>query len=211
MPNPIANRHAFKDAPQHVQDYASPAARVNGPSVYTLQELSHLTDRAETEAGRCIACKAPACETTVEDYSLLPGCQLNHPPAWITAMGNNDYQAALALHNRTSQLGLFYGLLCPAPCEDGCTMGPAKGGVGAINIHEAEATLYSWAIQNGALLDSAQDYSSLRNGKRVAIIGSGVSGIEAADVLNRLGFEVHVFEKKEQIGGILRWEIPNYK
>src|SRR5207253_9699033 len=105
----------------------------------------------------------------------------------------------------TNNFPEFTGRLCPAPCEGACVLGINNA---PVTIKSAEAAIVERAFGEGWMV--AQPPSS-RTGKRVAIVGSGPSGLAAADQLNRAGHAVTVFERADRIGGLLRYGIPEFK
>jgi glutamate synthase (NADPH/NADH) small chain len=129
----------------------------------------------------------------------------NKPPEWNDALYQGDWELAYQLLNATNPFPEFTGRICPALCEKACVL----------NLIEHEPTTNredECAITEAAFREG---YITLhhpeRNGKNVAVIGSGPAGLAAANDLNLMGYQVTVYEKNEAAGGLLRYGIPNFK
>ncbi|MGB0990509.1 MAG: glutamate synthase subunit beta [Halarcobacter sp.] len=154
--------------------------------------------RAKEQADRCMQCGDPYCHT---------GCPLgNFIPAWLKQTSEKNMQLAFALSNETSPFPEILGRICPQDvlCEGACSLNTGHGAIsiGAIETHVSER-----AFENGmkpTFTDKIVD-------KKVAIIGSGPSGISAATFLLRKGFQVEMFEREDRAGGLLMYGIPGFK
>ena len=150
-----------------------------------------------TQASRCMDCGVPFCHWA---------CPLgNKPPEWNDDLFKGEWEKAYQLLAATNPFPEFTGRVCPALCEKACVL----------NLMEHEPTTNrenECAIIEGA---SREGYITVhhpvRNGKKVAVIGSGPAGLAAANKLNLLGYKVTVYEKNENAGGLLRYGIPNFK
>ncbi len=151
----------------------------------------------ERQSGRCMDCGVPFCHQ---------GCPLgNLIPDWNDLVYRNSWRAAIDRLHLTNNFPEFTGLLCPAPCEGSCVLGINKD---PVTIKAIELAIVDRAFDEGWIV--AEPPSS-RTWKKVAIIGSGPSGLAAAAQLNRAGHSVTVFEKDDRIGGLLRYGIPEFK
>lgn len=155
------------------------------------------TSERKLQASRCMNCGVPFCHWA---------CPLgNRPPEFQDALYKGKWQEAYEILNMTNDFPEFTGRICPALCEKSCVL---KLSIDApVTIREDEAAIVEAAFREGFI----QPQTYKRNGKKVAVIGSGPSGMAAANQLNRKGYEVTVFEKDEYIGGLLRFGIPNFK
>ena len=153
------------------------------------------TLRAQT--ARCINCGIPYCHGS--------GCPLgNLIPDFNRAVRLGDGRLAWAILSQTSPFPEFTSRVCPALCEASCSAGPEFG---AVTIRQIEKAIVETAFENGWVEPDAPR----RNGRRVAVIGSGPSGLAAAQALNRRGYTVTVYEKDRRPGGLLRYGIPEFK
>ena len=129
----------------------------------------------------------------------------NKPPEWNDALFKGEWEKAYQLLAATNPFPEFTGRVCPALCEKACVL----------NLMEHEPTTNrenECAITEGAFREGYITVQHpVRNGKKVAVIGSGPAGLAAANKLNLLGYQVTVYEKNENAGGLLRYGIPNFK
>ena len=154
--------------------------------------------RATEQADRCMQCGDPYCHT---------GCPLgNYIPAWLKQTATKNPEFAFALSNETSPFPEILGRICPQDvlCEGACSL---NTGHGAVSIGAVETFVSESAFENGV----KPPFTAKSNGKRVAVIGSGPSGISAATFLLRKGFEVEMFERADRAGGLLMYGIPGFK
>ncbi len=150
-----------------------------------------------TQAARCMDCGVPFCHH---------GCPLNNViPHWNDLVHRERWQDALRILHATNNFPEFTGSLCPAPCESSCVLGINEP---PVSIKAIEQKIIEYAFEQGWV---APEWPSQRSGKRVAVIGSGPSGLAAAQQLNRAGHHVTVYEKSDRIGGLLRYGIPDFK
>src|SRR5262249_22848313 len=134
------------------------------------------------------------------------GCPLgNLIPDWNDLVYRDRWHTAIDRLHATNNFPEFTGRLCPAPCEGSCVLGINDS---PVTIKSAEVAIIERAFAEGWV--GAQPPAT-RTGKRVAVVGSGPSGLAAADQLNRAGHDVTVFERADRIGGLLRYGIPAFK
>ncbi len=188
--------------------------RKNGTGEAPLLRIRHFNEFHEAlpqeerskQAARCMDCGVPFCQSGVMIGGLLSGCPLsNLIPEWNDLLFRGAFELAYARLRRTNSFPEFTGRVCPAPCEAACTCGLNGEPVG---IKENELDIIEQAFKKGFIKPRPP---KIRTGKRVAVIGSGPSGLAAADRLNRRGHLVTVFEKNDRPGGLLMYGIPNMK
>ncbi|GHT75101.1 hypothetical protein FACS189456_6900 [Bacteroidia bacterium] len=155
------------------------------------------SDDRMAQASRCMDCGVPFC---------LWACPLgNCQPEWQDALYKGKWQDAYRILNATNDFPEFTGRICPASCEKSCVLAISHE---AVTIRENEAAVAEKAFLEGYVKPNSP---AKRNGKKVAVIGSGPAGLATANQLNINGFEVTVYEKDETIGGLLRLGIPDFK
>ena len=116
-----------------------------------------------------------------------------------------EWKGAYERLNATNNFPEFTGRICPASCEHACVLNIGKE---PVTIRENEVAIVERAFAEGYIKPSPP---VKRTGKKVAVIGSGPAGLAAADLLNKAGHSVTVFEKDEKAGGLLRFGIPDFK
>ncbi len=158
----------------------------------------HLSDeQAKIQGARCMDCGIPFCNS---------GCPVNNIiPDWNDLVYNGNYLEALEVLHSTNNFPEFTGKVCPAPCETACTLGINDNPVG---IKSIEHFIIEKGWENGWVKPQP---AANKTGKKVAVVGSGPSGLAAAQQLARIGHDVTVFEKNDRIGGLLRYGIPDFK
>ena len=161
-----------------------------------VEQTLNSSDRRQ-QASRCMDCGVPFCHWA---------CPLgNKPPEWNDALYRGDWELAYRLLNSTNDFPEFTGRVCPALCEKACVLN--------LTVHEPttnredEAAITEHAFEENYVRIAHPE----RNGKSVAVIGSGPAGLVAANRLNLLGYTVTLFDKNEDAGGLLRYGIPNFK
>ena len=158
------------------------------------------------QGARCMSCGVPFCQAGVELAGATTGCPLHN---MIPETNDLVYRGnwAQAYHRLSSTHGLpeFTSRVCPALCEQACAVGFHST---PVTNRENEKAIIEYAFAHGLVEEKAPE---VRTGKTVAIVGSGPAGLAAAQLLNRRGHKVTVFEKSERIGGLLRYGIPNMK
>src|SRR5580692_11068551 len=153
--------------------------------------------RLERQAARCMNCGIPFCHQ---------GCPLgNLIPEWNDLVWREDWRDAADRLHATNNFPEFTGRLCPAPCEASCVLGINDD---PVTIKQVEITIVEQAFDEGWV---EPVIAQTKTGKRVAVVGSGPSGLAAAQQLTRAGHDVVVFERADRIGGLLRYGIPEFK
>jgi glutamate synthase (NADPH/NADH) small chain len=154
-------------------------------------------EKVGTQGARCMDCGIPFCHT---------GCPVNNIiPDWNDLVYKDRWQEAIRVLHATNNFPEFTGRICPAPCEAACVLGINEP---PVTIKLIEKTIVDRAWEEGWIKPEPPE---TRTGKRVAVVGSGPSGLAAAQQLNRAGHDVVVFEKADRIGGLLRYGIPDFK
>ena len=162
------------------------------------------TQRRE-QAARCMNCGVPLCQSAMVLGGMVSGCPLhNLIPEWNDELYHGNDEDALARLLATNPFPEFTGRVCPALCEKACICGMNGD---PVTIRENELSIIEKAFKEGRMKPSAP----VRSGKKAAVIGSGPSGLAAAWALNRMGHEVHVYERDDRAGGLLMYGIPNMK
>jgi glutamate synthase (NADPH/NADH) small chain len=149
------------------------------------------------QASRCMDCGVPFCNW---------GCPVGSKiPEWQDALYHDNLEEAYYILHSTNSFPEITGRICPAPCEKSCVLAIHEE---PVTIRENECSTVEQAFEAGIIKANPPKF---RTGKKVAVIGSGPAGLSAADLLNRAGHHVTVFEKNDAIGGLLRYGIPDFK
>ena len=158
------------------------------------------------QGARCMNCGVPMCQSAIRLKGMVTGCPLhNLIPEWNDQIYAGHERHALSRLLKTSNFPEFTGRVCPALCEKACINGMDGE---PVTVHDNELYIIETAFANGWM---EPRLPSLRSGKKVAVVGSGPSGLAAADQLNHRGHSVTVFEREARIGGLLMYGIPNMK
>ena len=158
------------------------------------------------QGARCMECGVPFCQSGSVLNGMVSGCPLhNLIPEWNDLIYTGNFGHAVQRLLKTNNFPEFTGRVCPALCEAACTCG-LNGE--AVTIKENELGAIEDAWETGLILPHPP---KVRTGKQVAVVGSGPSGLAAADQLNKRGHTVTVFERADRIGGLLMYGIPNMK
>lgn len=184
----------FKEYKRKDESYLEVEKRISNYNEFT-QPLTE--ENLKNQGARCMNCGIPFCHSGCPLGNLIP--DFNH----MVYQGN--WKKALEILHQTNNFPEFTGRLCPAPCEKSCVLGIIDNPVSIENI---EKSIVEKGFANGWIIPIKP---IKRTNKSVAIIGSGPSGLAAAQQLNRAGHSVTVFEKADELGGLLRYGIPNFK
>ena len=158
------------------------------------------------QGARCMNCGVPMCQSAIRLKGMVTGCPLHNViPEWNDQVYSNHVHHALSRLLKTSNFPEFTGRVCPALCEKACICGMNDD---PVTIHDNELYIIETAFKNGWMKPRSPEK---RSGKKVAVVGSGPSGLAAADQLNHRGHLVTVYEREDRIGGLLMYGIPNMK
>lgn len=160
----------------------------------------------KNQGARCMDCGIPFCQSGILLNNMASGCPLNNLiPEFNDLLYRGNLDLALKRLLKTNPFPEFTGRVCPAPCESACTV--SLNGE-AVTIKENERFIIDTAFENNIIKPNNIKY---RNNKKVAVIGSGPAGLACSYYLNRLGYSVDVYEREDNIGGLLMYGIPNMK
>ncbi|NKB57523.1 MAG: glutamate synthase small subunit [Alphaproteobacteria bacterium] len=149
------------------------------------------------QGARCMDCGIPFCHQ---------GCPVNNIiPDWNDLVYKDDWRGALDVLHSTNNFPEFTGRICPAPCEEACTLNIDDN---PVTIKTIECTIVDTGWENGWVVPVTTER---KTGKRVAVVGSGPAGLASAQQLARAGHDVTVYEKNDKPGGLLRYGIPDFK
>ena len=184
----------FLEFERRERDYRPVAERIG----HFREFVEPLVDgELQVQGGRCMDCGIPYCHQ---------GCPVNNIiPDWNDLVYQGDWRRALAVLHSTNNFPEFTGRICPAPCEEACTLNLQDV---PVTIKTIECAIADRAWSEGWIEPQP---AIVRTGRTVAIVGSGPAGLAAAQQLARAGHAVTVFEKNERPGGLLRYGIPDFK
>ncbi|MCR4264968.1 glutamate synthase subunit beta [Nitratireductor sp. ZSWI3] len=186
----------FLEIDRQVHKYQPASDRIRHFREFTLP----MSDKeVEKQAARCMDCGIPYCHGPT-------GCPVhNQIPDWNDLVYNGDWETAIRNLHSTNNFPEWTGRICPAPCEEACTL----------NLEDIPVAIKT---VEQAIADKAYEAGYVRpyppekkTGKKVAIIGSGPAGMAAAQQLGRAGHQVHVYERESRPGGLMRYGIPDFK
>ena len=174
----------YKPVPERLKHYKEFVVGLNEP-------------QSKVQAARCMDCGTPFCNS---------GCPVNNIiPDFNDLVYHQDWKSAWVVLDSTNNFPEFTGRICPAPCEEACTLNVNDEPVG---IKSLEHAIIDRAWDNGWVQPRVP---RIKTGKKVAVVGSGPAGMAAAQQLARAGHDVTLFEKNDRIGGLLRYGIPDFK
>lgn len=190
----MGNPKAFLTVPRQDAGYRPIHERI--ADFGEVEQTLNTSDR-RLQASRCMDCGVPFCHWA---------CPLgNRPPEFQDAIYKGEWKMAYEILTATNDFPEFTGRICPALCEKSCVLKLSMNA--PVTIREDECSVIEAAFREGYI----QPRKFERNGKKVAVVGSGPAGLAAANQLNHRGYEVTVYEKDEYPGGLLRFGIPNFK
>ena len=167
--------------------------------IYDRSEVEQVLNSEDRmlQASRCMDCGIPFCHWSCPVDNLIP--------EWNDLLYKGDWKAAYMRLAATNNFPEFTGRICPASCEHACVL---NINMEPVTIRENEVAIVEKAFSEGYI---KPEPPKIRTGKKVAVIGSGPAGMAAADLLNKAGHLVTLFEKNEKAGGLLRYGIPDFK
>ena len=158
------------------------------------------------QAARCMDCGVPFCQAGVMIAGMASGCPLNNlVPEINDLVYRGNFSEAYKRLSITHCFPEFTSRVCPALCEAACTCGLHQE---PVSTKENERAVIEYAFSHDLV---KEEVPKVRTGKKIAVVGSGPSGLAAAQLLNRRGHEVTVYERNDRVGGLLRYGIPNMK
>ena len=186
----------FKEFTRQTEPYRNAMDRLlDYEEIYT----SHNDELLNSQGARCMDCGVPFCQSE-------EGCPVyNLIPEWNDLIYKNRWKEALDRLHKTNNFPEFTGRVCPAPCEGACVLGVNEP---AVTIKNIECAIADKGFENGWIVANPPQQ---RSNKKIAIIGSGPTGLAAAAQLNLAGHNVTVYERDDRIGGLLMYGIPNMK
>ena len=193
----------FMDYKREVSRDAEPKERIKN-----FREFHEhlLLERQRLQGARCMECGVPFCQAGMNLCGMTSGCPLhNLVPEWNDLVYTGNWEQAYSRLTKTNSFPEFTSRVCPALCEAACTCNLVGEPVAT---KENEYAIIEYAYEKGY---ADPKPPKVRTGKKVAVVGSGPSGLAAADQLNKRGHSVTVFERSDRIGGLLMYGIPNMK
>ena len=193
----------FMDYKREVSRDAEPKERIKNFREF---HEHRLLERQRLQGARCMECGVPFCQSGMNLCGMTSGCPLhNLVPEWNDLVYTGNWEQAYSRLTKTNSFPEFTSRVCPALCEAACTCNLVGEPVAT---KENEYAIIEYAYEKGY---ADPRPPKVRTGKKVAVVGSGPSGLAAADQLNKRGHSVTVFERSDRIGGLLMYGIPNMK
>ena len=186
----------FLEEPRHDRDYEPVVKRLKHwhEFVKPLPE-----DELRQQGARCMDCGIPFCHN---------GCPVNNQiPDWNDLVYHGEWREAYDNLHSTNNFPEMTGRICPAPCEESCTLN-LNTFVRPVTIKSIECAIADTGRENGWLVPQPPEK---KTGKKVAVVGSGPAGLACAQQLARAGHDVTLYEKNDRAGGLLRYGIPDFK
>ena len=181
----------------------SPEERIQNFNEFHIPLSSEMQQK---QGARCMDCGVPFCQSGMMIGGMVSGCPLNNlVPEWNDLIYNGNWEQAWRRLMKTNSFPEFTSRVCPALCEAACTCN-LNGA--PVSVKENEHGIIEYGYEHGLM---KADPPKVRTGKRIAVVGSGPSGLAAADQLNKRGHQVTVFERSDRVGGLLMYGIPNMK
>ena len=191
-------------------DYEREDAKASSPKerIKNFNEIhEHLSQpKQKCQEARCMDCGVPLSQNGKVISGMVSGCPLNNlVPEWNDLLYHGNMEQAYNRLHKTNNFPEFTSRVCPALCEKACTCSLYGD---AVSVRDNEYSIIENAYKEGY---ASAKTPSVRTGKKVAVIGSGPSGLAVADQLNKRGHSVTVYERDDRVGGLLMYGIPNMK
>ena len=190
----MADINGFKKFRRALPKKETPEERVNHWNEFYQESDS---DLLLEQSSRCMDCGVPFCHNACPLGNLIPD--------FNRAVQEGKWKLAYDILSSTNNFPEFTGRICPAPCEASCVLNINSD---AVTIEFIEKSIIEKAFEEGWVKPTN---SIQRNGKKVAVVGSGPAGMAAAEELNKLGYKVDLYERSDRVGGLLRYGIPDFK
>ncbi len=164
-------------------------------------------DEQQAQGARCMDCGVPFCQSGMMIGGMASGCPLNNLiPEWNDLVYRGQWDLAVRRLIATNRYPEFTSRVCPALCEAACTCGMTTGA--PVTVKENERAVVEYGYEHGAIHPVPPP---VRTGKTVAVVGAGPAGLSVADLLNKRGHKVTIYERSDRVGGLLMYGIPNMK
>ena len=164
-------------------------------------------DEQQAQGARCMDCGVPFCQSGMMIGGMASGCPLNNLiPEWNDLVCQGQWELAVRRLIATNRFPEFTSRVCPALCEAACTCGMTTGS--PVSVKENERAVVEYGYEHGVIRPVPPP---VRTGKKVAVVGTGPSGLSVADLLNKRGHQVTMYERGDRAGGLLMYGIPNMK
>ncbi len=190
----MADINGFNKFRRALPKKETPEERVNHWNEFYQESDS---DLLLEQSSRCMDCGVPFCHNACPLGNLIPD--------FNRAVQEGKWKLAYDILSSTNNFPEFTGRICPAPCEASCVLNINSD---AVTIEYIEKSIIEKAFEEGWVKPTN---SIQRNGKKVAVVGSGPAGMAAAEELNKLGYKVDLYERSDRVGGLLRYGIPDFK
>ncbi len=193
----------FMEYERRTSETVKPEARIKNFKEF---HIALPLEEQKMQGARCMECGVPFCQSGKMLGGMASGCPLhNLVPEWNDLVYHGNMEEAYYRLKKTNSFPEFTSRVCPALCENACTCGLYDE---PVSTKENEHAIIEYAYKKGY---AAANPPKIRTGKKVAVIGSGPSGLAVADQLNHRGHSVTVFERSDRLGGLLMYGIPNMK
>ncbi len=190
----MGDPNGFRTLPRRDRSYLPVEVRVAGYQEFTVPLE---TEEIARQGLRCMDCGIPYCHS---------GCPVdNIIPDWNDLVSRDEWRQAIEVLHSTNNFPEFTGRICPAPCEEACTLNLQDA---PVTIKTIEYSIIERAWENRWI---EPHIPARRTSKKVAVVGSGPAGLACAQQLARAGHQAVVYEKSPKIGGLLRYGIPDFK
>ena len=194
----------FMEIPRQTSRELEPLERIQNFNEFHIP--LHM-DEQQAQGARCMDCGVPFCQSGMMSSGMASGCPLNNlVPEWNDLVYRGQWDLAAKRLIVTNRYPEFTSRVCPALCEAACTCGMTTGS--PVSVKENERAVVEYGYEHGVIHAVPPP---VRTGKTVAVVGTGPSGLSVADLLNKRGHKVTMYERSDRVGGLLMYGIPNMK